>query len=113
MRHSTARPLFSLSLYLRHRRRALILMAVMVLMTLGVSFRAFLLAPRGNALIPFAGPLRAALIMAPRAAAAVDTGVGPPVRSGSVQGGGGDEETHRPGEQRQEKERDGGGVAWR
>jgi ABC-type lipoprotein release transport system permease subunit len=81
VQRSSARPLSSLTFYLRHRRRALILIAAMGLMILGVSFPAFLLAPVADAMVPFAEPMRAVGIVTPRAGAAVDPGVAAQVRA--------------------------------
>jgi ABC-type lipoprotein release transport system permease subunit len=78
---SSAKPLSPLIFYLRHRRRALLLIATMGLMILGVSFPAFLLAPVADAMKPFAEPLRAIGIVTPRAGAAVDPGVAAQVRA--------------------------------
>jgi len=78
---SSAKPLSSLTFYLRHRRRALILIATMGLTILGVSFPAFLLAPVADALKPFAEPLRTVGIVTPRAGTAVDPGVTAQVRA--------------------------------
>jgi hypothetical protein len=81
VQRSSVRPLSSLTFYLRHRWRALILIAAMGLMILGVSFPAFLLAPVADALIPFAEPMRAVGIVTPRAGAAVDPGLTAQVRA--------------------------------
>jgi len=80
-RYYSTKPLSSLTFYLRHRRRALILIATMGLMILGVSFPAFLLALVADALIPFAEPLRSIGIVTPRAGTAVDPGVMAQVRA--------------------------------
>jgi hypothetical protein len=80
-RRTSIKPLSPLTFYLRHRGRALISIATMGLMILGVSFPAFLLAPVADALRPFAEPLRTVGIVTPRAGTAVDPGVTAQVRA--------------------------------
>jgi ABC-type lipoprotein release transport system permease subunit len=80
-RRASTKPLSSLTFYLRHRRRALILIATMGLMILSVSFPAFLLAPVADAMKPFAEPLRTVGIVTPRAGTAVDPGVTAQIRA--------------------------------
>jgi hypothetical protein len=78
---SVARPLSSWTFYLRHRRRGLVLLVTMGLMIIGASFPAFLFAPMGDAMQPFAEPLRQIGIVKPRMDVAVDTGVAAQVRA--------------------------------
>jgi hypothetical protein len=77
---SSTRPLSSLTFYQRHRRRGLILLVTMGLMILGVSFPAFLFAPMGDAMQPFAEPLRQIGIVTPRMDVSVDPGITAQVR---------------------------------
>lgn len=72
---SSKRPLSSITFYLRHRRRGLILVLTMSVMILGVSFPAFLFAPIGDAMQPFTEPLREVGIVTPRMGGFVDPGV--------------------------------------
>jgi ABC-type lipoprotein release transport system permease subunit len=51
--HSSARPLSSWTFYLRHRRRGLILVAIIGLMILGVAFPVFFFSPIAEAQKPF------------------------------------------------------------
>jgi hypothetical protein len=78
---SSAKPLSSLTFYLRHRRRGLILIVAMGLMILGVSFPAFLIAPMGDAMKPFAEHLCPVSVVTPRMGTAVDPGVAAQVRT--------------------------------
>ena len=80
-KRSVARPLSSWTFYLRHRRRGLILLVTMGLVILGVSFPAFLFAPMGDAMQPFAEPLRQIGIVTPRMDVTVDPGVAAQVRA--------------------------------
>jgi len=72
---SSNKPLSSITFYVRHRRRGLVLVLTMSVMILGVSFPAFLFAPMGDAMRPFAEPLREVGIVTPRMGNAVDPGV--------------------------------------
>jgi hypothetical protein len=78
---SSIKPLSPITFYLRHRRRGLLLIAALGLMILGVSFPAFLFAPVGDAMQPFAEPLRHVGILTPRSGTAVDPGVAAQVRA--------------------------------
>jgi len=78
---SLAKPLSFLTFYLRHRRRGLILIVAMGLMILGVSFPAFLIAPMGDAMKPFAEHLCQVSVVTPRMGTAVDPGVTAQVRT--------------------------------
>jgi cell division protein FtsX len=78
---SAVKPLSPTTFYQRHRRRALLLVAALALMILGVSFPAFLFAPVGDAMKPFAEPLRYVGILTPRSGATVDPGVVAQVRA--------------------------------
>ncbi len=80
-KRSVVKPLSSTTFYLRHRRRGLLLIAALGLMILGVSFPAFLFAPVGDAMRPFAEPLRQVGILIPRSGANVDPGVAAQVRA--------------------------------
>lgn len=74
-------PLSSLTFYLRHRRRGLLLIAALGLMILGVPFPALFFAPVGDAMRPFAEPLRHVGIVTPRSGTAVDPAVMAQVRA--------------------------------
>jgi ABC-type lipoprotein release transport system permease subunit len=80
-KRSAVNPLSSWTFYLRHRRRGLILFVTMGLMILGVSFPAFLFAPMGDAMQPFAEPLRQVGIITPRMEGGMDPGVVAQARS--------------------------------
>jgi ABC-type lipoprotein release transport system permease subunit len=80
-KRSSARPLSSWTFYLRHRRRGLILVVAMGLMILGVSFPAFLTAPLGDAMKPFAEHLSQIGVVLPRMGNSVDPGVAAQVRT--------------------------------
>jgi ABC-type lipoprotein release transport system permease subunit len=77
---SSAHPLSSRIFYMRHRRRGLILLLTMGLMILGVSFPAFLFAPMGDAMQPFAEPLRQIGIVTPRMDVSVEPGTAAQIR---------------------------------
>ncbi len=79
--HSTVNPLSPTTFYLRYRRRGLLLVAALGLMILGVSFPAFLFAPVGDAMRPFAEPLRHVGILTPRSGTDVAPGVAAQVRA--------------------------------
>jgi hypothetical protein len=81
VKHSSGKPLSSLTFYLRHRHRGLILIVAMGLMILGVSFPAFLVAPMGEVLKPFAEYLRPISVVTPRMGTTVDPGVTAQVRT--------------------------------
>ncbi len=80
-KRSLVNPLSSLTFYLRHRRRGLLLIAALGLMILGVSFPAFFFAPVGDAMRPCAEPLRHVGIVTPRSGTAVDPAVMAQVRA--------------------------------
>jgi ABC-type antimicrobial peptide transport system permease subunit len=80
-RRSLVKPLSSCTFYLRHRRRGLALALAMGLTILGVSFPAFLFAPVGDAMKPFAEPLRRMGVVVPRMGSAVDPGLAVQIRA--------------------------------
>jgi putative ABC transport system permease protein/lipoprotein-releasing system permease protein len=80
-RRSLKKPLSSFAFYLRHRRRGLALALTMGLTILGVSFPAFLFAPMGDAMRPFADPLRQMGVVVPRMGSTVDPGLAAQIRA--------------------------------
>jgi putative ABC transport system permease protein len=81
VRRSSMKPLSSLTYYLRHRRRGLIMFVTMGLMILGVSFPAFLFTPMGDAMQAFGEPLRQIGIVTPLMQGSIDPGVTAQLRS--------------------------------
>jgi ABC-type antimicrobial peptide transport system permease subunit len=81
-KRSSARPLSSWTFYLRHRRRGLMLVAIMGLMILGVAFPVFFFLPMGDAQETFLlNYLRHVGEVRPGAGRAVDPGVTGQIRS--------------------------------
>jgi ABC-type lipoprotein release transport system permease subunit len=81
VRRSSARPLSSRTFYLRHRRRALMLMVGMALMILGIAFPAFFAAPLLDAKLPFFEYLHHVSVVLPDVGRAVDPGVAARIRT--------------------------------
>jgi ABC-type lipoprotein release transport system permease subunit len=78
---SSARPLSSRTFYLRHRRRALMLMVGMALMILGIAFPAFFAAPLLDAKLPFFEYLHHVSVVLPGVGRTVDPGVAARIRA--------------------------------
>jgi ABC-type antimicrobial peptide transport system permease subunit len=81
VKRSATRPLSSRTFYLRHRRRAVLLVAGMALMILGVAFPVFLASVVLNAMQPGFEYLRYVSTVSPGTGRAVDPGVTAQIRS--------------------------------
>ncbi len=81
-KRSSARPLSSWTFYLRHRRRGLMLVAVMGLMILGVAFPVFFFSPMIDVQKPlYLNYLRHVSLVSPGVGRTVDSGVTARIRS--------------------------------
>jgi ABC-type antimicrobial peptide transport system permease subunit len=80
-RRSSSHPLSSLTFYLRHRRRGLLLVASMALMILAVAFPVFLISAASDAAMPGYEPLRFVSEVSPGTGDAVDPGVATQIRN--------------------------------
>jgi ABC-type lipoprotein release transport system permease subunit len=80
-RRSSSHPLSSLTFYLRHRRRGLLLVASMALMILAVAFPVFLISAASDAAMPGYEPLRFVSEVSPGTGDAVDPGVSAQIRN--------------------------------
>ncbi len=78
---SATNPLSSLTFYLRHRRRGVLLVGTMALMILGVAFPAFLMLTSVNVMKPETETLRHISQVYPVQGQAVDAGVAAQIRS--------------------------------
>jgi len=78
---SSSRPLSSLTFYLRHRRRGLMLIVSTALMVVGIAFPAFLISPILDAQLPLIEYLRHVSVVSPEVGRTVDPGVATPMRT--------------------------------
>ena len=65
VKRSSARPLSSLTFYLRHRRRGVLIVLSMALMVLGITFPVFLLSAMTSAMIPYLEYLQHVSVISP------------------------------------------------
>ncbi|HSR30225.1 MAG TPA: FtsX-like permease family protein [Anaerolineae bacterium] len=78
---SSSHPLSSLTFYLRHRRRGILLVASMALMILAVAFPVFLITAASDAAMPGNEPLHFVSEVSPGTGDAVDPGVAAQIRT--------------------------------
>jgi ABC-type lipoprotein release transport system permease subunit len=81
VKRSSAHPLSSLTFYLRHRRRGILLIASMALMILAVAFPVFLISASSDAALPGYENLRFVSEVSPGTGDAVDPGVAAQIRN--------------------------------